>query len=127
MVDRVSVTPINFGTTAASTQRDRESVLDDSTDDMLKDEFFVIDDPFNMLNLDLKFSDECAEAKMMIPDEQVLRPFFFMRLIQKSISDGAFLSSTLFVPKFVWHQKAAQISDIERKMQCFNELRRELR
>ena len=94
---------------------------------MLKDEFFVIDDPFNMLNLDLKFNDECAEAKMMIPDEQVLRPFFFMRLIQKSISDGAFLSNTLFVPKFVWHQKAAQISDIERKLQCFNELRRELR
>lgn len=64
---------------------------------------------------------------LKVPEERVLRPFFFMRLIQKSISEGAFLSSSLFVPKLVWHQKAAKISDIERKMQFFSELRRELR
>jgi hypothetical protein len=55
------------------------------------------------LELDLKFNDGCAESLLKVPEEKVLRPFFFMRLVQKSISEGAFFSNTLFVPKMVWH------------------------
>jgi hypothetical protein len=40
---------------------------------------------------------------LKVPEERVLRPFFFMRLVQKSINEGAFFSNTLFVPKNVWH------------------------
>jgi len=102
LLDRAPIT--SGSTTAATSQKSlRDSILDESIDELTKDDLFVIDDPFSMLDLDLKFGETSAEYSLKIPDEQVLRPFFFMRLIQKSVAEGAFLSSTLFVPKFVWH------------------------
>ena len=50
-----------------------------------------------------------------------------MRLIQKSIYEGAFLSDTLYVSKYVWQQKAAQILEIDKKMLQFNDLKKELK
>jgi hypothetical protein len=92
-----------------------------------QDDFFIIDDPFDMLELGLKFGPECPESLLVVPKESVLKPFFFMRLIQKSINEGAFITTDLFVPKHVWTLKTAQISNIDRKMQFFNDLKRELK
>ena len=47
----------------------------------------------------------CDFELTIIPDEQPLRPFFFMRLIQKTISEGAFMTEHLFIPREVWTQE----------------------
>ena len=56
-------------------------------------------------DLDLKFDGnpkyEAEEEK--IPDSKSLRPFFFMRRIEKTINEGGFLTESLFVPKYVWY------------------------
>jgi hypothetical protein len=90
-----------------------------------QEEFFIIEDPFEILDMNLKV-DSMGDQNQL-PEEQVLRPFYFMRKLQRSISEGAFITKGLFVPKQVWYQKTAQIADIERKLMLFGELRRELR
>jgi len=32
-----------------------------------QDEFFIIDDPFDMLDLDIKFTSDSAESKLSVP------------------------------------------------------------
>ena len=63
---------------------------------------------------------------MIIPDEPALRPFFFMRLIQKSIQEGAFLTEHLFIPKAVWLQEKIQIYEAEKKLEIIMQLKREM-
>ena len=78
------------------------------------------------MDRELCFENDGAEYEaLMVPDEQVLRPFFFMRLIQKSITEGAYLTEFLFVPKAVWMQERFQIYEIEKKLQLLDHLKRE--
>ena len=63
---------------------------------------------------------------MLIPDEQPLRPFFFMRLIQKTIAEGAFLTEHLYIPSAVWLQEKFQIYDGEKKLELIMALKREM-
>ena len=66
----------------------------------------IQDDNYDFLDKELDFEKDGKEYESLrVPDEQVLRPFFFMRLIQKSIAEGAFLTEFLFVPKAVWTQE----------------------
>ena len=38
-----------------------------------------------------------------IPQIKRLRPFYFMRKIEKTMIEGTFLTEGLFVPKYVWY------------------------
>lgn len=60
-----------------------------------------------------------------VPASKRLRPFFFMRKIEKTISDGAFLSDSLYVPKYIWYQKQAKIPEIDKKLHYFDGLKKE--
>ena len=91
------------------------------------DDFGIIDDPFDFLDKGVVFDQETPEFDWKIPDEQALRPFFFMKLIQKTIQEGGFLTEQLYVPRAVWEQTHAQIYAIEKKLAFFNDLKNELR
>ena len=73
------------------------------------------------------FDEAAPEFDLKIPDEQALRPFFFMKLIQKTIQEGGFLTDQLYVPRAVWEQTHAQIYAIEKKLAFFNDLKKEMR
>ena len=97
-----------------------------------EEEFVVIedfekDDHFDFLDKGVVFDDKTPEFEWMIPDEQALRPFFFMKLIQKTIVEGGFLTQQLYVPRAVWEQTHAQIYAIEKKLVFFNDLKNEMR
>lgn len=62
----------------------------------------------------------------MIPDEQPLRPFFFMRLIQKTMKSGGFITENLFVPKAVWLQERFQLFDSDKKLALIEGLKEEM-
>lgn len=48
--------------------------------------------------------DELKRPKLWVPGNKRLRPFFVMRQLEATMSkpDGAFLTETLFVPRYVW-------------------------
>ena len=50
-----------------------------------------------------------------------------MKLIQKTIAEGGFLTEQLYVPRAVWEQTHAQIYAIEKKLVFFNDLKNEMR
>ena len=74
---------------------------------MVQGDFNIIDDPFDFLDKGVVFDEETDEFHWKIPDEQALRPFFFMKLIQKTIVEGGFLTEQLYVPRAVWEQTHA--------------------
>ena len=85
------------------------------------------EDNYDFLDRDLDFDAVAPEYEaMLIPDEQPLRPFFFMRLIQKSIQEGAFLTESLFIPSAVWTQEKNQIYDAEKKLELIMQLKRDM-
>ena len=49
-----------------------------------------------------------------------------MRLIQKSIAEGAFLTEFLFIPSAVWAMERFQIYDLEKKLALIESLKREM-
>ena len=93
----------------------------------IQDDYNIIDDPFDFLDKGVEFDEETPEFDWRIPDEQALRPFFFMKLIQKTIQEGGFLTEQLYVPRAVWEQTHAQIYAIEKKLTFFNDLKKEMR
>jgi hypothetical protein len=44
-----------------------------------------------------------------------LRPFWFMRILSKSIQSGGYITPKLYVPKAVWFQAGAKLSSIQTK------------
>ena len=77
-----------------------------------EEEFVIIeeferDDHFDFLDKGVVFDSKTPEFDLMIPDEQALRPFFFMKLIQKTIIEGGFLTEQLYIPRAVWEQTHA--------------------
>ena len=59
---------------------------------------------FDFVDREVCFDEtEDDHYSAMIPDEQPLRPFYFMRLIQKTIREGGFITENLYVPKAVWY------------------------
>ena len=68
----------------------------------VQDDFNIIDDPTDFLDKGVMFDEAAPEFDLKIPDEQALRPFFFMKLIQKTIQEGGFLTDQLYVPRAVW-------------------------
>lgn len=66
-------------------------------------------------------------AKFVVPGNKRLRPFFFMRQLEKTMTmpDGAFISETLFVPKYVWYQRDAKVQDVDKKLQYLETVKRE--
>jgi len=49
-------------------------------------------------DLDLKYQ----APPEPLPESKRLRPFYFMRRIEKTIAEGGFLTEALYVPKYVW-------------------------
>jgi hypothetical protein len=47
------------------------------------------------------------EGPFVMPAAAVLRPFWMMRVLSRSMQEGAFVTPDLFVPKEVWHQDGA--------------------
>ena len=68
----------------------------------VKDDLNIIDDTFDFLDKGVVFDESTPEFDWAIPEEQALRPFFFMRLIQKTIHEGGFITDVLYVPRAVW-------------------------
>ena len=66
-----------------------------------------------------------AEEDNLVPTNKKLRPFFFMRKIEKTITEGGFLTESLYVPKYVWYQKEAKIPEIDKKLHYFDDLKKE--
>lgn len=84
--------------------------------------------------LDLRFTkveDPSQEggddSRILVPRNKRLRPFFFMRQIEKTITqnDGAFLTESVFVPRYVWYQKDAKVQDVENKLSHLEALKKE--
>lgn len=48
-----------------------------------------------------------------------------MRKIEKTISEGGFLTESLYVPKYIWYQKDAKIPEIDKKLNYFDYLKKE--
>lgn len=65
------------------------------------------------------------EASLVLPSNKRLRPFFFMRKIEKTITEGGFLTESLYLPKYVWYQKDAKIPEIDKKLSYFDYLKKE--
>ena len=66
----------------------------------------VAEDNYDFFDRNISFEESAPEyEQFLIPDEQPLRPFFFMKLIQKSIAEGAFITEHLYIPKAVWTQE----------------------
>ena len=87
----------------------------------------AVEDNYDFLDRNLSFEEAASEyEQFMIPDEQPLRPFFFMRLIQKSIAEGAFLTEHLYIPRAVWTQEKFQVYDIEKKLVMIDALKKEM-
>lgn len=40
-------------------------------------------------------------------------------------TEGAFVSETLFIPKYVWYQRDAKVPEVERKLDYLEALKRE--
>ena len=105
----------------------------------LEDDFEVInrqewqgliqEDCYDFLEKDLCFDKAVEDYALLsvIPDEQPLRPFFFMRLIQKTIAEGAFLTEHLFIPREVWTQERLQLFEAEKKLEMIGKLSQEMR
>jgi len=56
-----------------------------------------------------------------IPKKLILRPFWLMRLLSRSMSDGGYLTPRMYVPKQLWYQKGVKYVAIETKYQaCIN-------
>lgn len=85
------------------------------------------EDNYDFLDRNLDFDAAADEYdQMVIPDEQPLRPFFFMKLIQKSIAEGAFLTENLFIPSAVWTQERFSIYDADKKLELMTQLKRDM-
>lgn len=52
--------------------------------------------------------------------------FYFMRRLEKTIAEGGYLTDSLYVPKYVWYQKEAKIAEIDKKLNYFDYLKKEL-
>ena len=46
---------------------------------------------------------ESSKLDERVPSSKRIRPFFFMRRIEKTIAEGGFLTESLYVPKYVWY------------------------
>lgn len=71
--------------------------------------------------------EEGQKKSIVVPDNKRLRPFFFMRQLEKTMTglDGAFFTETLFVPRYVWYQRDAKVQDVDRKLQYLEALKKE--
>ena len=49
-----------------------------------------------------------------------------MRKIEKTMTEGAFVTEGLYVPKYVWYQKDVKIPEIDRKLHYFEGLKKEI-
>ena len=52
--------------------------------------------------------------------------FTYMKRIEKTIKEGGYLTSELYVPKYIWFQKEGAIKDIDLKIKHFNNLKLKL-
>jgi hypothetical protein len=39
--------------------------------------------------------------------------------------DGAFVTETLFIPRYVWYQRDAKVQDVDKKLQYLETLKKE--
>jgi hypothetical protein len=70
----------------------------------LSKEFQMLDQfSSEFLDTGLKFESQFnKEIGTKIPDDIKLRPFYFIRLLQESMANGAFITSEVFINKQVW-------------------------
>jgi len=62
-----------------------------------------------------------AQKPEKIPNKLILRPFWIMRLLYRSMFEGGYLTPRLYVPKQLWYQKGVKYVAIETKYQaCVN-------
>ena len=75
--------------------------------DSIEDQFVVImsenafDKDFQELGISIPIRQD------PVPPAREMRPFYYMRKIEKSISEGGFITEQLYIPKYVWYQKDA--------------------
>ena len=50
-----------------------------------------------------------------------------MRLFEKTINEGGFISEDIYVPKHVWLQEQVPIPEVNEKLHHFDELKKELK
>lgn len=72
--------------------------------------------PFEQLHLDPNAALETA------PTEKARRPYWVMRLIKQTITQGGHLTQRLFVPKGVWAQVGVKFSAFQPKIQAMEML-----
>jgi hypothetical protein len=73
-----------------------------------------------LLNLDHSVSGNHLFEQQ--PESPIEIPFWRLRQIQKSISNGSFLSPNVFVPAGVWTQKGVKLCGISIKSSAFQEI-----
>ena len=49
-----------------------------------------------------------------------------MRLIQQTMTMGGFLSAQIYISRHVWEQEKVQIYEVEKKMEFFDNLRKQM-
>jgi len=57
----------------------------------------------------------------MLPSKMIMRPFWLMRLLSRSMYEGGYLTPRLYVPRQLWYQRGVKYVAIDTKYQaCIN-------
>jgi len=76
--------------------------------------------PYSIEYLLLEKPHDVPEPEML-PQKIILRPFWLMRLLSRSMFEGGYLTPRVYVPKQLWYQKGVKYVAIETKYQaCIN-------
>jgi len=76
--------------------------------------------PYSIEYLLLEKPHDVPEPEML-PQKIILRPFWLMRLLSRSMYEGGYLTPRVYVPKQLWYQKGVKYVAIETKYQaCIN-------
>lgn len=107
-------------------EKERQRLPDPHYGDLLKKDFQELDLTFTHNEDPLLPKDEHNKG-FVIPGNKRVRPFFFMRQIEKSMADqdGAYLTEEFFLPRYIWHMKDVRLYEVEKKMDILRRLRKE--
>lgn len=56
------------------------------------------------------------------PSEDVLLPFWLLRLFRRTIDNGCFITSSIFVPRIIWTQSNIKFSGLTTKTQAYQHI-----
>jgi len=69
------------------------------------------------------------EPKLVpLPKQSEIRPFYMMRRIWDTMeNEGGYLTESLFIPKYIWFQKKTFVSEIEKKVEYWERIKKEFK